>query len=134
MVMKHDAHPLLLDPVSALLVGCAPSVLLDMNLVDVCVSMAGPVVLVVEARAVVVVGTTGAEVVEAANEVLDELEDEDEDGGTTVLEEEEEEVDEGGGGVVTGGEGVEEGGLVVLSWGQSGQSMVLHKCKLTEVK
>lgn len=48
MVMKHNAHPLLLDPVSALLVGCAPSAL-DMNLVDVCVSMAGPVVLVVEA-------------------------------------------------------------------------------------
>jgi hypothetical protein len=127
MVMKHDAHPLLLAPVSALFVGCALPAL-DMNLVDVCVSMAGPVVLVVETRAVVV-GATGV-AAEVGNKVLDEAEDEDEDGVAFALEEEEEDVDKGGAGaeVVTGGDGVEEGGLVALCWGQSGQSIVAHKC------
>jgi len=43
VVMKHDAHPLLLNEVSALFVGWALSTL-DMNLVDVCVSIARPVV------------------------------------------------------------------------------------------
>jgi len=111
MVMKHDAHPLLLDEEDALLVGCAPSTL-DMNLVDVCVSIAGPVALVVDRR--VVVGATGA-VVEGGNVVLDELEEEVEGGGAFVVEEEEEVVDVVGGvvGVVVTGGGDEEGGLVL---------------------
>ena len=92
--MKHGAHPLLLDEVAALFMGCAPSTP-DTNLVDVCVSIAGPVELVVDRR--VVVGATGVEV-EGGNVVLDELEEEVEGGGAFVLEEEEEEeVDVGGG-------------------------------------
>ena len=125
MGMKHDAHPLLLDPASTLLVGCAPPFELDKNLVDVCVSMAGPVVLVVETRAVVV-GATGA-AVEVGTKVVDGVEAEDEGGGVFVLVEEED-VDGGGAGVevVTGGGGVEEGGLEDLCWSQSGQSMAAH--------
>ena len=117
MVMKHDAHPLLLDEVAALFVGCAPSTL-DMNLVDVCVSIAAPVLLVVDSR--VVVGATGV-AVEGGDVVLDELEEEVEGGGAFVLVEEVD-VDVGGGGVgvvVTGG-GDEEGGLGILDPGQSG--------------
>jgi hypothetical protein len=64
-----------------------------MNLVEVWVSIAGPVVLVVE-KWVAIVGATGMVVV-ASTEVLDEVEDEDEDGRAFVLEEEC--VDEGGG-------------------------------------
>lgn len=41
MVIEHDAHPLLLDEVSALFVGCAPGTV-DMNSVCVCVSITGP--------------------------------------------------------------------------------------------
>lgn len=74
MVIKHDAHPLLLDKVSALFMGCAPSTL-DMNSVYVC-----------EYRRTGrhrFIGDTGLEV-EDGNEVLDELEKEDEDGAAFV--------------------------------------------------
>ena len=63
MVIGQDAHPFLLDEV---FVGSALS-MLDMNSVDVCVSITGPDV----------VGETGVEV-EGGNEVLDEREEEDE--------------------------------------------------------
>lgn len=138
MVMKHDAHPLLLDPVSALLVGCGPpSTLVDMNVVEVCVSIAGPAVGAVEKCGVVavVVGVTGVVVV-AGNEVLDELEVEDEDVGSLVLEEEC--VDEGGGVSVlvdVGVDDVDVGGLgvgSVLCWGQSMLWWVYKGIALTE--
>jgi len=63
MVTEQDAHPFLLDEV---FVGSALS-MLDMNSVDACVSITGPVV----------VGETGVEV-EGGGVVLDEREEEDE--------------------------------------------------------
>ena len=83
IVIEHNAHPLLLDEVSTLFVGCALSTF-DMNSVYVCVCITEPDVI----------GETGVEV-ERGNEVLDECEEEDEDGGAFVLEQNE--VDEAGG-------------------------------------
>ena len=60
MVIEHDAHPLLLDEVSALFAGCALFTL-DMNSVYACVSITGPDVA----------SDTGVEVVRG-NEVLEE--------------------------------------------------------------
>jgi len=76
-----------------------------MNLVDVGVSIAGPVVLVTERR--VVISATGVEI-EDGNVILDELEEESEGDGGFVLEKENDEADVGGGG---GGVGVTGGGV-----------------------
>jgi len=51
MVIEHNAHPLLLDEVSTLFVGCALSTL-DMNSIYVCVCITEPGVI----------GETGVEV------------------------------------------------------------------------
>ena len=98
MVIKHDAHPLLLDKVSALFMGCAPSTL-DMNSVYVC-----------EYRRTGrhrFIGDTGLEV-EDGNEVLDEREKEDEDGAAFVLKKDQ--VDKSGGGMFVTGGGAAKGG------------------------
>jgi len=89
-----------------------------MNLVDVGVSIAGPMVLAVGRR--VVISATGVEV-EGGDVILDELEEDGEGDGAFVLEEDDDEVDVGGGYVGVGviGGGIEEGRLGVLCSGRS---------------
>ena len=109
MVIKHNAHPLLLDEVFTLFVGCALS-MLNMNSIYICVRITEPDVI----------GETGVEV-ECSNEILDECEEEDE---AFMLEEDE--MEEGSGGMVVTGNGTKEGGLGIQC---SGQFMVTRQGK-----